>query len=333
MHKLLEKLSEREQDLLKKNTQAEWTDPMPATITEDYFSDPDWIYERKVDGERCLAYAENGKVRLGSRNRKDITNKYPEIAKALQGIDDCILDGELVAFDGNLTSFSKLQPRMQSDKPDEQTISDTPVYFYLFDIIHLSGYDLTQLPLRTRKQIFQKILNFEDPVRFMAHRNEDGIDYHKEACDKGWEGIIAKDARSKYVHSRSKSWLKFKCVKQQEFIIVGFTEPHGSRVGFGALHLGYYEDDRLLYAGKVGTGFNDELLKDLHDQMVEIKTSEPPVSTKVSVQETTWVDLEMVAEIGFTEWTNDGKLRHPRFLGLRDDKSADKVIREKPTEL
>ncbi|HLR30953.1 MAG TPA: hypothetical protein VK074_00585, partial [Fodinibius sp.] len=207
--------------------------------------------------------------------------------------------------------------------------TNVKVYLYLFDLIHFDDYDTTQLSLRNRKKLLNKALKFEDPVRYTSHRNEEGITYRQEACDKGWEGIIAKDGRAQYVHMRSKKWLKFKCSMRQEFVIGGYSDPEGKRIGFGALLLGYYENGNLQYAGQVGTGFDDEQLKNIHKQLSSLQRKTNPYEQD-DINETGvhWVTPSLLAEVGFTEWTGANKLRHPRFLGLRTDKEPEDVHKE-----
>ena len=219
---------------------------------------------------------------------------------------------------------------MQIQDPDQARASGVAVYYYLFDILHLHGHGLDRLPLRARKALLKDAVAFEDPLRYTAHRNRDGEAYYAEACQKGWEGVIAKRAESEYRHSRSTDWLKFKCAKGQELVIGGFTEPHGSRIGFGALLVGYYEEDKLRYAGKVGTGYDDQFLDEFRTRLDDLARKTSPFADEVDEKEVTWVSPELVGEFGFTEWTGDGKLRHPRFLGLRRDKAAGDVVRETP---
>jgi len=331
MNKILAQLSDNMKNKLEKSEMDRGVSPMLATLTEDYFSDPDWIYERKLDGERCLIYKKNNNVELISRNQKSQNQFYPELVKALKDYSgDFILDGELVVFDGKLTSFTLLQNRMHVKNPSEKLLKAYPVIAYIFDILYLDEYTLEQLPLRKRKYILKQALKFSPPLRFLPHRNEKGGAYLQEACSKGWEGIIAKDASASYIHSRSKKWLKFKCIHQQEFVIGGYTEPKGERLGFGSLLIGYYEQKKLKYAGKVGTGFTDDFLKWLSQKMQKIENSHCPFSNydESDNREVTWIKPELVGEIGFTEWTDDNKLRHPRFLGLRKDKSPEKVHKE-----
>lgn len=228
-------------------------------------------------------------------------------------------------MDGKVSSFSKLQPRMQASNPD----LSVPVKFYLFDILHFDGYDLTSLPLRSRKVVLKRMLQFEDPLRFTPHRNKTGKAYLQEAKSKGWEGLIAKDARSDYIPTRSRRWLKFKCENRQEFVVGGFTEPHGARSGFGALLLGFHRDGKLRFAGKVGTGFNDPFLVDLRERLDRREVADSPFTNPPrDSRGVHWVRPDLVAEVSFTEWTSGDKLRHPAFVGLRTDKPPQKVVKE-----
>ena len=323
-------LAEEDRSLLEEEGFPKWLDPMLATLVDDPFSDPDWIYERKLDGERCLAYVEGGGARLYSRNRKDITATYPELAEALSDGPEMVVDGEVVAFDGDTTSFQRLQGRMQIRSAERARQSGVAVFYYLFDIMHIDGQNVRGLPLRSRKQILLRSLSFEDPLRFSSHRNEDGEDFYEKACRSGWEGLIAKDANSTYEGTRSRNWLKFKCVEQQEFVVGGYTDPKGSRKGFGALLIGYNDNGSLVYAGKVGTGYDEDALVRLVSTLDDIAIDDSPFSGRGVPRDAHWVRPEMVVEVGFTEWTTDGRLRHPRFLGERRDKSADEVVREAP---
>jgi DNA ligase D-like protein (predicted ligase) len=326
-----ERLSDEERDALEPADHPEWLSPMLATLTDERFSDRDWMFERKLDGERLLAFRDHRRVRLLTRNRKSVADTYPELVEALaeQSASRFVADGEVVAFDGSVSSFSRLQQRMQISDPGEARASDVSVYFYVFDLPWFDGYALDALPVRTRKKVLRAEFAFDGPIRFTAHRNGDGEDYFERACTKGWEGIIAKRADSKYRHSRSPDWLKFKCDKGQELVIGGFTEPRGERIGFGALLVGYYDDcGDFRYAGKVGTGYDDAFLADFRARLDRIATDDAPFADPPSGSRTTWVQPEYVGEFGFTEWTPDGKLRHPRFLGLRRDKQAGDVVRE-----
>jgi bifunctional non-homologous end joining protein LigD len=296
---------------------------MKAVLTDERFSDPAWIYERKLDGIRCLATKGDKRVDLRSRNDLSLNGRFPEIAAALEAdpATNLVIDGEVVAFDGPQTSFSRLQQR--GERP-------TPVFFYVFDILRDAGEDVTQEPLRERKARLRNALAFDDPIRFTTHRNGDGEAFYEEACRKGWEGLIAKRADAPYTHGRSRDWLKFKCSAEQELVIGGYTAPRGSRTDLGALLLGYYDDGELRYAGKVGTGFTRETLRDLAAKLAPLKRDRSPFADEVRERTATWVEPELVAQVGFSEWTQDHRLRHPRYLGLRDDKAAREVVREAP---
>jgi bifunctional non-homologous end joining protein LigD len=308
---------------------------MLATLTKSYFSDPAWLFERKLDGERVIAFRDRTGVTLRSRTGRALDRTYPEIVAALgdQATGDFVIDGEVVAFEGSRTSFERLQQRIGITDPDEATASRVAVYYYVFDVLRLNGADVTGRPLRERKRLLRDAVRFGDPLRYTTHRNTDGEALLAEACAKGWEGVIAKRADAPYVHRRSPDWLKFKCVAEQEFVIGGFTDPAGSRRGFGALLVGYYSDrDTLRYAGKVGTGYDDRTLADLRARMDGlIGDTQPFAGAPVRERGAHWLRPELVAQIGFTEWTRDGKLRHPRFLGLRRDKDPHDVTREVPS--
>jgi DNA ligase D-like protein (predicted ligase) len=297
-------------------------DAMKAVLTPDRFSDPNWIFERKLDGVRCIAVRDGGDVKLLSRNDLSLNGRYPEVASALesQRAQRFAIDGEVVAFEGDETSFAKLARR---------GLEPVEVFYYVFDILWLDGEDVTGRPLGERKELLRETIDFEDPLRFTEHRDEDGEAFYEEACKAGWEGLIAKRADSLYVaRGRSKDWLKFKCGRGQELVIGGYTEPKGSRIEFGALLLGVYEGDALRYAGKVGTGFNEATLKAIGKQLRARRRDTSPFADRVREPHSTWVEPELVAQVGFQEWTRDGRLRHPRFLGLRDDKAAREVVRE-----
>ena len=330
MNKILDQLSEKEKDKLKKEKQPEWMEPMLATLSHEHFSDEDWIYERKLDGVRCLVFKSGDDLQIMSRNKKKINGTYPELVDPFknQPSSKFIIDGEIVTFEGSVTSFSRLQDRINVEKPDKSLINRVAVYLYVFDIVHLDDHNLSKLSLQHRKSVLKKALNFDNKIRFTTHRNEEGEAFLEEACKKNWEGLIAKEKNSKYAHSRSRNWLKFKCVKRQEFVIGGFTDPQGERKGFGALLIGFYENENLKYAGKVGTGYDDALLVDLREKMDDLKRETSPFVNEVNEKNANWVSPKLVAEIGFTEWTGSDKLRHPRFIGLRDDKKPENVVKE-----
>ena len=309
----------------------DWRAPTLATLTDKRFSDPQWIFERKFDGMRCLAFRDGDRVRLLSRNRQPLNGTYPELVDALaaQHTTRFVVDGEVVAFEGRRTSFARLQGRLGITDPEVARASRIPVFYYLFDLLHVDGMSTTGVPLIWRKRLLRKAIDFSDPLRYAPHRVEDGMAAYQAACTRGDEGVIAKLADSTYEGRRSTNWLKFKCVRDQEFVVGGYTSPKGSRVELGALLLGYHEGRDLVYAGKVGTGFDEATLHSLHERLSPIEQDSPPF-TRGLVREKSahWVRPELVAQIGFTEWTRDGKLRHPRYQGLRTDKDPGDVVRE-----
>ncbi|OMC38378.1 non-homologous end-joining DNA ligase [Mycobacterium sp. IS-1264] len=309
----------------------DWRDPTLATLTEKRFSDPHWIFERKFDGMRCLAFRDGDRVRLLSRNRQRLNGTYPELVDALaaQHTTRFVVDGEVVAFEGRRTSFARLQGRLGITDPEAARASRIRIYYYLFDLLHLDGMSTTEVPLLWRKRLLRNAIDFTDPLRYAPHRVGDGIAAYRAACARGDEGVIAKRADAAYEGRRSPNWLKFKCVRDQEFVVGGYTSPKGSRIELGALLLGYHEGRDLVYAGKVGTGFDEATLHSLHERLSPIEQDTPPF-TRGLVREKSvhWVRPELVAQIGFTEWTRDGKLRHPRYQGLRIDKDPRDVVRE-----
>ena len=309
----------------------QWRAPTLATLTNERFSDPEWIFERKLDGVRGLAFRDGKHVRLMSRNRLSLNGTYPEIAEALarQDAPRFVADGEIVAFEGRRTSFGRLQGRSGITDPDQARASGIPVFYYVFDLLHLDGNDTTQMPLIERKRLLRNQFQFDDPLRYTTHRVKDGEAAYRAACERGDEGVIAKRADSPYEGGRSKNWLKFKCSRDQEFVVVGYTGPKGSRVGLGALLLGYHDDGDLVYAGKVGTGFDTATLRSLHDRLSPTNQKTPPITKGLTREPgARWVRPTLVAQVAFSEWTRDGKLRHPRYVGLRTDKSPDDVVRE-----
>lgn len=296
---------------------------MKATLTKERFSGPDWVYERKLDGVRCIAVRAGAEVTLLSRNDLSMNARYPELAQALatQDGERFAIDGEVVAFEGTATSFARLSQRRRHY---------VPVFLYAFDLLWLDGSDLRALPWRRRKQLLRSALRFSDPLRLTQHRNGDGEALLAEACGRGWEGLIAKRTDSPYSERRSRDWLKLKCEQGQELVIGGYTAPRGTRTEFGALLLGHHNDG-LRYAGKVGTGFDRATLRELGAALGGLRTAEPPFvdAAEIHEREVTWVEPSLVAQVGFAEWTSHGRLRHPRFLGLREDKTASEVVRER----
>jgi len=306
---------------------------MLATLTDRRDFGEDWLLERKLDGERCVARKQDVSVRLESRTGKDLTRTYPELRSALaeQAVRQVLLDGEVVAYDGGQTSFSRLQQRLGVARPSAQLMAEYPVVYCVFDLLELDGEDLTGRPLLERRARLESAIRTDAALALTEAWRGDSERRFAEACRSGWEGLIAKRADAPYARGRSKDWLKLKCSSEQELVVGGFTEPAGSRTDFGALLVGYHEDGGLRYAGKVGTGYSTATLHELGARLRELETSESPFADAQPVPRGThWVQPELVAQIGFAEWTTDGRLRQPRFLGLRDDKRASEVVRERP---
>jgi len=320
--------------LRKEMAQPTFVPPMLATLTEDYFSNKDWIFEQKYDGERCLAFKHDGKVVLKSRNKKIINDKYPDLVKALtqQSADNFIIDGEIVALNKKgVSDFQLLQGRINLSNQTEISEKERliPIRYCIFDIMYVDHYDIRKLPLLARKKILRNLLQYTSKLVYSTHRASKGLEFFKQACKNHWEGLIAKHAQSTYVGVRSRNWLKFKCVMEQELVIIGYTSPQGSRTDFGALLVGYYKDKKLLYAGKVGTGYDVKTLKMLGAKLRKLHTDRCPVSNyDESSRNVHWVRPILVAEFKFAEWTKANRLRVPRYLGLRDDKKAKNVVKE-----
>lgn len=312
-------------------TEPGWREPTLATLTQRRFSSENWLFERKLDGVRVICSRAGGTPTLWSRNHNVVNDTYPEIVDALaaQGPSHFVADGEIVAFDGPHTSFAKLQPRIHLTDRARIEATGVQVYYYLFDLLLYDHSDTSTLLLRQRKRLLRNAFEWVDPLRYANHRNSDGELYFDYACTHGWEGLIAKRADSLYRPGRTTDWLKFKCVKDQEFVVGGYTKPGGSRSGFGALLLGYYDQGRLCYAGKVGTGYTEAMLQDLSGTLGELRRDRSPFGEAVPERGPRWVEPKLVVQVRFSEWTNDGKLRHPRFTGLRDDKPPIEVVRER----
>ena len=318
-----------------------FVEPMKAVLVDDLPRGDDWIYELKFDGVRALAIKTGKAIELVSRNAKDFTHKFPEVAEALQSLPckEAVLDGEIAALDEQgRSSFQLLQAReLSGQRP--------LIFYYVFDLVQLDGKDLTGVPLLKRKAMAKALLaSLPDTVRFSASIQADSERVLKEMKSRGLEGVIAKRKGSKYeIGRRSGAWVKFKWTTQQEFVIGGYTEPRGTRSHFGALLVGYYERKRLLFAAKVGTGFDQKLLKSLHQKFQKLARKDCPFTnlpeksgqfgrglTVAEMKRCTWLDPKLVCEIRFSEWTRDNHLRQPAFLGLREDKRPDEVVKEKP---
>jgi DNA ligase D-like protein (predicted ligase) len=304
---------------------------MLATLTDRRDFGDGWLLERKFDGERCIARKEGDAVRLESRTGNDLTGTYPEVRAALaaQSAGRLLLDGELVAFDGRQTSFSRLQQRLGLTRPSPALVEAFPVVYCVFDLLEAGGKDLTGRPLIERRARLEREIRPTSVLRISEAWHDESERRFAEACRAGWEGLIAKRADASYTHGRSRDWLKLKCVLEQEFVIGGYTDPAGRRTDFGALLVGYYEGKRLRYAGKVGTGYSAARLTELGARLRKLETSKSPFADAQPIPRGThWTLPKLVAQIGFAEWTTDGRLRQPRFLGLRDDKHPAEVVKE-----
>ena len=314
--------------------------PMLATLVDEPFSSKDWIFEIKWDGVRTLCYLNDGKYRLASRAKNDVTSKYPELSGISQVIaaNQAILDGEIVALNSRgVPSFQALQHRfgMKSGPRAARPADKTTIVYYVFDLIYLNGYDLTGVELIHRKELLREIVQEDRAVRYADHIAEDGEDFFARVQDMRLEGMMAKRAASPYVQKRSRDWLKVKTVLRQEVVIGGYTEPRGSREYFGALVVGLYDSGHLKYVGHAGGGFDHKSLKQTYDLLRPLKTEKSPFSSAVKTNEPVqWVKPKLVCEVKFAEWTADGNMRQPIFMGLREDKDPKDCVVEKqaPTE-
>jgi bifunctional non-homologous end joining protein LigD len=305
---------------------------MLATLTDRRDFGGGWLLERKFDGERCIARKDGDTVRLESRTGKDLTGTYPEVRAALASQDAgrLLLDGELVAFDGQQTSFGRLQQRLGTTRPSPALVDAFPVVYCVFDLLEAGGEDYTARALVERRAGLERVVAPTPGLQISEAWQGESERRFAAACQAGWEGLIAKRADAAYTPGRSRDWLKLKCVLEQEFVVGGYTDPAGSRTEFGALLVGYYDGDRLRYAGKVGTGYTVARLAELGARLRTLETSGSPFADVRPVPRGThWTRPELVAQIGFAEWTADGRLRQPRFLGLRDDKDPADVVRER----
>ena len=287
---------------------------MAATLTDKRFTGPEWIFERKLDGIRLLAFKKGRDVQLFSRNQLEQHN--PAIADAIAELPhrDLILDGEVTVVWGPAST-------READKP-------RGLAYHVFDVLWIDGRDVMSLPLDERRALL-KTLPLRAPLRRVAALDDEKPWEH--ACAEGWEGVIAKRRDSLYEHRRSPNWLKMKCEASQELVVCGFTDPQGARVGLGALLVGYFEGDDLVFAGKVGTGFDTKMLVDLRAKLDRIEIDKPPFTKATGLPRLRahWVKPQIVVQVAFIEWTVHDKLRHPRLLGIRTDKSAREVVRER----
>jgi bifunctional non-homologous end joining protein LigD len=314
---------------------------MLATVAADPFADPGWLFEPKYDGIRVLAERRGDRVTLYGRSGQVVTARYPDVARALRGlwVEHALLDGEIVATDPEgRPSFQRLQARMGLSRPAdvERMAAAVPVVAIFFDCLAVADHDLRSLPLTVRKTVLREILPPLGPVRFGDHVVADGPGLFAVAEGAGLEGIVGKRGESRYRGGRGRDWIKIKCQTRQEFVIGGYTTPRGTRSHLGALHLGLYEDTpdgtpRLRHVAKVGTGFDQASLADLAQRLGPLRRPTSPFDIgSPSGREHHWVEPRLVCEVRFTEWTGEGRLRHPAFLGLREDKPPEACRRERP---
>jgi bifunctional non-homologous end joining protein LigD len=294
---------------------------------------PGWLFEPKLDGYRVLCRIEDANVTVLTRRANDWTQEFANVAAAARMLPcrTALLDGEAVVYDSRgATSFQRLQNALKGD--------GSKIVMVAFDLLHLDGWDLTRAPLIERKRLLQQLLEGAPPaISFGEHVMESGTTFFAAACKLGLEGIVAKRAEDPYRQERTRSWLKIKCLKREEFVVVGFTDPGGSRTAFGALLVATRASASapLRYAGKVGTGFNERTLRALHARLRPLERQSPPVeraSARGVARGVHWVEPQLVAEIAYTEWTGDGRLRHPIYMGLREDKTAGEVVEEHAEE-
>jgi bifunctional non-homologous end joining protein LigD len=308
--------------------------PMLASITEEPFDDPSWLFEIKWDGYRVVSFVRNGSVRLLSRNHNDLGHRYPELhdLPKIVKANSAILDGEVVVLDEKgRPSFSLMQQRTGIRAHGRQAAprADLPIVYYVFDLIYLDGYDLRRVELVERKRLLQQILPAREIVRYSDHYSGQGTALFQVAKQKGLEGIVAKKANSCYEERRSREWLKIKITQTVDCVIGGYTDPEGARQYFGSLVLGLYDDKKqLIHVGHAGTGFNQAMLKQIFEVVKALETKTKPFTGAVDAKKVHWVRPVRVAEVKFTEWThetNEGglKLRAPVFLGLREDKDPE----------
>jgi DNA ligase D-like protein (predicted ligase) len=311
---------------------------MLASLAAEPFDHPDWIFEPKFDGLRVLVRFDGEEVTLISRNGHSQNVQFPDMVRSLDRAlsRPTVLDGEVVCFDDKeKSSFRAIQQRFHllNRAEIERRAEAYPAFLHLFDILYFDRFDVTGLPLGERKEILHSAVRWSDRLRETPFKRRSGVAEWKAACRQGEEGIIGKDWNSLYVPGRGAGWLKFKCVGRQEVVIGGFTEPQRSRVGLGAILVGYYDDmGRLTYAGKVGTGYTQQTLLDLRALLdrEEVNNSPFAVGDPPRGRGVHWVRPKYVAEIGFAEWTDKGLLRQPRFEGLRTDKHPREIRRERP---
>ncbi len=308
--------------------------PMLAALIKPEALPRGWIYEPKLDGVRVIVKRSGKAIHLLSRTGRRMEGSYPDVVKALEKAlrTDALVDGELVAIDPEtgLSSFNRLQSRIHVLRPSRFLIERIPVELWLFDCLRYKDKDLRDLPWRDRRKQLEELVKVNDTIRLTPVLKGPFRKLYDSACRSGAEGLIGKNASSRYESGRSGEWVKLKCLNEQEFVVLGWTDPKGSREEFGALLLGYYDQGELRYAGRVGTGFDAEALRRLKKLLLPLSAQHSALSDTSSIKtdDVHWVNPSLVVQVGFSEWTRDGILRHPRYMGIREDKKAGEVVKE-----
>jgi bifunctional non-homologous end joining protein LigD len=316
----------------RKAAMPEFVPPQLATLVDEPPAGDEWFHELKFDGYRLQCHLQNGQVRLWTRNHNDWTAKFPSVAKAVKALrlKSVILDGEIVALNASgRASFQRLQQSIKKG-------AGAGLILHLFDLIYIEGFSLTRTPLRDRKRVLAELiepLGDSGIFRYSDHIEGNGAQFFKEACKVGLEGIVSKLAESPYESTRSRNWLKIKCIKRQEFVIAGYTLSDKG-LPFSSLILGFYDKGKLIYAGRAGTGYTNAMrveLKKKLDRMVVNKRPFAEIPKDPGLRRAVWTEPKLVGEVAFSEWTDEGIIRHPSFQGLREDKKPHEVVRENPS--
>ncbi len=316
----------------RKAAMPEFVSPQLATLVDKPPSGDAWIHELKFDGYRLICHLNGRDIRFWTRNQKDWTAKFASVAKAVKALPlkSAILDGEIVALDpSGRASFQRLQQSINKG-------ASSGLIFHIFDLIYIEGFNITRCPLIERKRLLAELLSSVDEhgvLRYSDHIEGSGVEFFNEACKHGLEGIVSKQAESLYESTRSRNWLKIKCIKRQEFVIAGYTLSDKG-IPFSSLILGFYEKGKLIYAGRAGTGYTNAMrveLRKILDRMVVKKRPFEEIPKDPDLRKAVWTEPKLVGEVAFTEWTDEGVIRHPSFQGLREDKKPQDVVREEPT--
>lgn len=316
----------------RKTAMPEFVPPQLATLVDKPPAGDEWFHELKLDGYRLLCHINGKHVRFWTRNQNDWTAKFPGLAKAVKTLPlkSAILDGEVVALDASgRASFQRLQQSINKNVR-------AGLFFHIFDLIYIDGYSLTRTPLRDRKLVLAELmepLGDKGILRYSDHIEGNGAEFLKQACKYGIEGIVSKHSGSLYESTRSRNWLKIKCLKRQEFVIAGYTLSDKG-IPFSSLILGFYDNGKLIYAGRAGTGYTNAMRVDLKKKLDRIIVEKRPfavIPKDPGLRRAVWTEPKLVGEVAFTEWTDEGVIRHPSFQGLREDKNPTEVVREAPS--